>query len=75
MTSRSMSRCTFRSLWRRRALVAVARFLQFAADRRAEARQVLLGDEVVGARPEDRDRRLLVDGARDDDEGQIQLCS
>ena len=68
-----MSRCTFRSRWAVPALGAVARVLQFAANRRAETRQVLLGDEVVGARSQNRDRGLFVDRPRHDDEGQIQL--
>ena len=55
------------------ALVAVACVLQFASNRGTETRQVLLGHEVVGARPEDGDRGLFIDRPGDDDEGKVEL--
>ena len=44
---------------------------QLAGDRRRQAGETVLEDVVVGPGPHRLDRRLLADGPRDDDEGEI----
>ena len=51
----------------------VGRFAQLALHRGTEAPQVVLQDVVVGAGAHRLDGRVLADGARDDDEGDVGI--